>query len=162
MARTLITKGGLIKLEGLGPIIGKLEKAIANTSGGTAGKKLKKVYVAAASEISKQVRQNIANLDASPKLRAALTASVVTNEGPEGKPNAISKVSQQAAVRKLGDAPNPYWFEYGTVPRATGKGANRGQISETKPGAFFRPAVQQARGKAITVLTDGLKKLIET
>jgi hypothetical protein len=83
----------------------------------------------------------------------------VTNAGPENKPNAISKVSQPAAIRKLGDAPNPYWWEYGTVPRATGKGANRGQI---KPTPFFRPAVNQAKGKATEVLVDGLKKLIET
>ena len=156
--RALITKGGLIKLEGMGEIISKMEKIIENTSGGTAGKKLKKVYVAAASEISKQARRNIQNLEVSADLKAALTASVVTNEGPESKPNAVSKVSQPAAIRKLGDAPNPYWWEYGTVPRATGKGANRGQI---KPQPFFIPAVNQARGKAIEVLTDGLKKLIE-
>jgi HK97 gp10 family phage protein len=156
--RALITKGGLLKLEGLGEIISKMEKIIENTSGGAAGKKLKKVYVSAASVISAQARRNIANLEVSPDLRAALIASVVTNEGPESKPNAISKVSQPAAIRKLGDAPNPYWWEYGTVPRATGKGANRGQI---KPQPFFRPAIEQARGKAIEVLTDGLKKLIE-
>lgn len=156
--RALITKGGLLKLEGLGEIVSRMEKIIENTSGGAAGKKLKKVYVAAASVISAQARRNIQGLEASPELKAALTASVVTNEGPEGKPNAVSKVSQPAALRKLGDAPNPYWFEYGTVPRATGKGANRGQI---KPQPFFRPAIEQARGKAIEVLTDGLKKLIE-
>jgi hypothetical protein len=159
--RALITKGGLLKLEGLTEIVSKMEKIIANTSGGEAGKKLKKVYMAGASVISAQVRRNISALDASPKLKAALAASVVTNEGPENKPNAISKVSQPAAIRKLGGAPNPYWFEYGTVPRATAKGANRGRISQTKPGAFFRPAVQQAGGKAVSVMVDGLKKLIE-
>jgi HK97 gp10 family phage protein len=156
--RALITKGGLLKLEGLGEIVSKMEKIIENTSGGAAGKKLKKVYVLAAGEVSKQARRNIANLEVSPELKELLTASIVTNAGPENKPNAISKVSQPAAEKRLGYAMNPYWWEYGTVPRATGKGANRGQI---KPQPFFRPAVEQARGKAIEVLTDGLKKLIE-
>jgi hypothetical protein len=157
--RALITKGGLLKLEGLTEIVSKMEKIIANTSGGEAGKKLKKVYVLAAGEVSKQARRNIANLDASPDLKKLLTASIVTNAGPENKPNAISKVSQPAAEKKLGYAMNPYWWEYGTVPRTTGKGANRGQI---KPKPFFIPAVNQAKGKAIEVLVDGLKKLIET
>ena len=161
-SRALITKGGLLKLEGLTEIVSQIEKIIENTSGGAAGKNLKKVYVKAASVISRQARRNIQALPISGQLKQVLSSTVVTNEGPENKSSAISKVSQKAGVKRVeGElyVGNPYWWEYGTVPRATSKGANRGQI---KPTPFFRPAVNQAKGKAIEVLVDGLKKLIET
>ena len=163
MARSVVSKNSLLKMEGLSQLISKFEKVIENTSGGTAGKRLKKeVYVPAAVVVSNQVRTEIANLDAKQSTKDALAACVATNEGKESQPNAIVIVSQPIGVRRLGKnvfVPNPYWYEYGTVPRFTTKGAFRGEI---KPQPFFRPAVNSSRKKAGDVLVSGLKKLIET
>ncbi len=160
MARA-VSKKALMRFEGMDTVIAKMEKIIANTSGGTQGAKLKRVYVEAAAIVSNQARANIASLpNTSAELKEVLSAMVVTNEGPESKPNAISAVVQQVGVKKFPDrfVPNPYWFEYGTVARTTKKGANRGQI---QPTPFFRPAIATARGKATEVLVDGLKKLVD-
>ena len=163
MARSVVSKGGLLKVEGLAQIIGKLEKIIENTTGGTAGPKLKKIYFEAAAIHSNQVRANIANLNASADLKEVLTLAVVTNEGPENRPNAISAIVQGAAIRRLNDpdrfVPNPYWFEFGTVPRVNRKGANRGMIH---PSPFFTPAIEQSRQRVIESLKNGLKKLLES
>ncbi len=162
MARSVVSKNSLLKIEGLSGVISKLEKIIENTSGGQAGKRLKKeVYIPAAVVVSNQIRLNIANLNASQKIKDALTASVATNEGKESQPNAIVIVSQPIGARRLGKGvfvPNPYWYEYGTVQRFTGKGANRGKIT---PQPFFRQAVESSRAKATETLVGGLKKLIE-
>lgn len=160
MARSAVSKTSLLKVEGLEVLIGKIEKIIANTQGGEAGKKLKRVYFDAAALHSNQVRANIQGLDATARTKEVLTAMVVTNEGPESKPNAISKMSQAAGIRKLGKGvrvPNPYWFEFGTVPRSTGTGANRGMM---KPKPFFRPALQQSRARVIDKLKSGFEKVI--
>jgi hypothetical protein len=137
-------------------VIDKMEKIIAATSGGQQGAKLKRVYFNAAAIHSNQVRANIQNLNVSDTLKETLRLSVVTNEGPEEYPNGISAIRQETMTHQLDQ--NPYWFEYGTVPRATGKGANRGMV---KPTPFFRPAIQQSRTAVLESLTTGLKKLID-
>jgi hypothetical protein len=159
MARSTVTGKSLLKFDGIPQLIAKLEK-MSNVGDGSTGKQIKQACFDAAVVVSNQVRANIQGLNASPELKEVLTATVVTNYGPEDKPNAISAMRQQAAIRKLGkdrSIPNPAWFEYGTVARRTRDGANRGMI---QPTPVFRPGVEQARPEATRVLVDGLSKVI--
>lgn len=159
MARSVATGKSLLKFDGVGEMIAKLEK-MATVGDGSTAKGIKQACYNAALVVSNSVRQNINGLSASQELKEVLTATVVTNMGPDDKPNAISAMVQQAAVRKFGkgrSVPNPVWFEYGTAPRQTGKGANRGMI---QPTPVFRPGVEQARAEATKVLVDGLREAI--
>lgn len=158
--RQVVSTKSLLKVEGVAEIVKQLEAIIDQTT----GKYLKRVYVRGAALVSDQARANIQNLPISEQVKKVLTATVVTNEGPESKPNAISAVSQRAAERRLSAkqngirVPNPFWFEYGTVPRATGTGANRGMM---KPTPFFRPAVEAKRAEVKQFLIDELRDILE-
>lgn len=151
-----VTRRDLKNIEGFDAVIRKLESIIDSAN----APQLKKVYVKAANHISDQVRTNISALSATPELKEVLTASVVTNEGPEHINNAISAMVQPAAVRRLGQGrsiPNPAWFEYGTEPRTTKDGWNRGQIT---PTPVFRPAIQQAKDKVRDELVAGISDMV--
>lgn len=153
----MANRKALMQFSGMDAVIAKMEQVIANTSGGKAGQDLKKVYVAAARVHSNQVHANIDALNASATLKESLHLCTVVNEGPENKPNAVSMMTQVGALKDVGVF-NPYWFEYGTVPRFTGKGAARGKI---EPTPVFRPAIQQSKDKVLEVLVDGIKKLVD-
>lgn len=161
MARTksLVSKSTLIRFEGLEGLIGKFEAAL-DKANGAKGQELKDVYVAAAGVVARQIRSNIHQLPVSAPLKQVLEATIIVNAGPEDKPNAIVGMVQNAAIRKLGKGrsiPNPAWFEYGTVARVNGKGANRGMI---QPSPVFRPALAQSAKEVTQVLSDGLRRVL--
>lgn len=159
MPRGTVTGKSLLKFDGIAALAAKFEK-MSSVGDGSTAHKIKGACYDAALVVSNQVRSNIRGLNASPELKEVLEATVVTNMGPEDKPNAISAMVQQAAIRKLGKGrsiPNPTWFEHGTVARRTRAGANRGMI---QPTPVFRPGVEQARPEATKVLVDGLSKVI--
>jgi len=153
-----ISNRQLLRVEGVAEIVDRIGTLVDRAT----GKHIKKVYRDAALLVSNQARENIRSLGVSQKLKDVLTASVVTNEGPENLQNAVSAVSQHAAQKKMGGKmsgnrfPNPYWFEYGTAARSSG-GASRGQIS---PSPFFRPAVSQQRSAVLYYLTAEFRKIV--
>jgi len=159
MARSVVTKGSLLKFDGIPELIGKFEKAL-DAASGSKGAALKDVYVSAALVIKDQIGANIQGMSGSAELKEVMNATLVVNAGPEDKPNAIVAMRQQAAIKRLGKGrsiPNPAWFEYGTVARQTGKGWNRGTI---QPTPVFRPGIEQARPRAAKVLIDGISKVL--
>lgn len=156
MPRNVVTAGKLSRIEGVPEAIEEIERRLDRFK----GKKLKAAYVDAADIVTAQVRANIDGMDVSPDLKRALKAAAVTNEGPEELPNAISRMSQHAAVKALGTRdgriPNPYWWEYGTVPRSWRSGKSTGQI---RPQPFFRPAITMARAAVASFLAKVFKDL---
>jgi hypothetical protein len=140
-------------------LIGKFEEVLAVASGAK-GQELKDVYLHAAGIIAKATRENLHTLPISPALREVLEATIIVNQGPEDKPNAIVGMIQNAAIKKLGKGrsiPNPAWFEYGTVSRTTGTGANRGLIH---PAPVFRPAIERSRDDVTKALVDGIHRVL--
>ncbi len=150
-----ITQRGLLRIEGmqalLDAVVERMDRATAQS--------IKDIYVAAATKLTQRVRQNIAALPYSERLKEALRSGVVINRGQDKKPNVLVGVSQKAGVKQLGRQrfmPNPYWFEHGTAMRVTSRGA-RGRINATP---FFRPAVLAARDDIRTTIADGMRSLL--
>lgn len=156
MPRNVVTAGKLSRIEGVPEAIKEIERRLDRVK----AKALKAKYVEAADIVTAQVRANIDGMDVSSDLKRALKAAAVTNEGPEELPNAISRISQHAAIKALGTRdgriPNPSWWERGTVPRTWKSGKSTGQI---RPQPFFRPAITMARPAVVSFLTKVFKDL---
>jgi hypothetical protein len=149
MPRNVVTAGKLNRIEGVPEALAEIGRRLNRVK----AQALKAKYVEAADIVTAEVRAKIAGMSASPELKRALTAAAVTNQGPDELANAVSRISQHAAIKALGTRdgriPNPYWWEYGTVARAWKSGKSTGQI---KPQPFFRPGVTAARAKVTAFL----------
>jgi hypothetical protein len=90
---------------------------------------------------------------------------IITAYGDRTKPNVIVGTSAVRA-RRIAEARsftyrrfmNPYWWEFGTAPRFTKKGARRGQIMATP---YFRPAVTANLAKVRDILASGIFETID-
>ena len=166
--KALVTKRELFRVEGMDKILAEITKAMDRVT----AERLKEVFVKAAIPIWSSVKENIASLDASTKIKQMLDAMMMINQGKPKRANVLTGMSQEYARRVK---PNlfrreagwrilsPYWVEFGTQPRYTKKkhfkyGWFRGYLS---PKPFFRPAVEANKGKVKEVLVSELRRVIE-
>jgi hypothetical protein len=159
MARTAVTRGKLLKIEGVDEVLANITKTMSRVK----GKEIKAGYVRIArEELASRVHANIDGLPVSQDVKEVLHAAAVTNAGPEEIPNAVVMISQQAAIKRLGRSggriPNPYWWEYGTMSRVTKAGRRTGQIT---PSPFFRRAVTASRGAILAALVKLFQGVVD-
>lgn len=164
MARQAVTKRQLGKgIVGMAELLKEIEHRSFTVEEGT---KIKALCKEAAKPIEDNAKRNIDSLDLSPRGKQILKAMVVRGEGPKKFPNAIVAMYQFSRAAKAfnpqGDTIlNPYWIEFGTVERQTGKSG--GPIRRTgriNIMSFFVPAVKDARPEVKMILATGLKSIL--
>lgn len=161
MARTVVGKKQLLKVEGMAEIKANIERRINRTM----AEGIKDICIDAAKIIWSRAKQNIAALPLGRPAKAMLDAQVSIMRGKPEQPRVLVGVSQRAGLRKIGGARgswSPYWWEFGTQERAVTKahpiyGLKRGKI---KPTPFFKPAVSASRTAVRDKLAAGLSTFL--
>ena len=157
MARQAVSTAQLNKLAGLDGVLKEIEKRLRRDP--AVGRKLKDAFLEAAEPIQRRARSNIKSTGLSPHGQELLSQMVVRGRGPAHHPNAFVGVYQYAVHS---DSPlNPYWIEFGTAQRWTGKKGGpvrfTGQIIFHP---FFRPAVTQEKSEVVKRLGAGLRSVL--
>jgi hypothetical protein len=178
MARLVIRQKGVAAIAGMNEVLSNIEKIIAATD---AGELMTDLFVEASKHIWTQTKRNIASLPVSADLKEVLDAETIINRAKRGNPYVLVGMSQQAGIKKLGGRhlkmtrggkrfiPSPYWFEFGTADRATGKSNSKGQkffsfgrrTGRIQATPFFRPAVSAAKPLVKQALAKGFPQILE-
>lgn len=154
-----VTQAQLFKVEG----VEELLESIGRVQVGVA-RELKKVFMKAGLVILEEARRNVDKIPDSaihPIVKDALKVHIIAGYGSANKANVLIGVVRKKrdyAYKEGAQWVNPYWFEFGTVTRSTGAGANRGRMRETP---FFRPAVAAKKTEVRDVLAAGIKETLE-
>lgn len=157
MARTIGTRRDLSRIEGIEEVLKNIEKRLPKDR--AVGQKLKEVFKHAAEPIQEQARSNIKSTPLNESGKKLLSEMVVVGKGPARHPNAFVSLYQFAIHSDT--ILNPYWVEFGTAMRFTGKkGGPRRFTGQIIFSPFFRPAISQARGKVKGRLVDGLRTVL--
>lgn len=130
------------------------------------GNAIKRLCIEAGKPVQDKVRRNIDALPYSNDAKQILKAQVIRGGGPKKFPNAIVAMYQFSEEAKAFNPHgetilNPYWVEFGTAERQTGKKGGpirrTGRISMT---AIFNPAVKDSRSDVKGILSTGLKAIL--
>jgi len=158
MAKTVVTKKQLLKMDGVAEALSEIEKRLDRAT----GNEIKKALIEGGKPLWRQAKQNIAGLGGvSKELKAILSAEVSMMRGKAKQPKILVGMSQLAGIKKLGRGgrfiPSPYWFEFGTAQRVTKTGHRTGAIT---PTPFFRDAISKSKTAVREALAASLKALL--
>ena len=152
MARNLVTpKGKAAVAVGLGD----LQKRILDVINVAVSKNsVKGVWMKGALLIRDEARRRAPELtkDTPRRVRGLLKKAIFAAYGADDKPNVLVGVNYRIA-------PHAWITEFGTTYRETKSGAARGN---SPPHPYMRPALTSQRSKAVEVMAQGYRELIET
>ena len=138
MARNVITRRNkAIEWTGLKEIeanVNRLLEALGGRNGRAVGEEVKRVLMGGALVVRDEA------MDLVPVRTGLLKSAIFAAYGDDRKPDVLVGVNRRRA-------PHAHLVEYGTVNM------------QAQP--FMRPAITYTRGKVITVVAEGLKKIID-